>query len=131
MILLIDASAAVELVLKRTHSAPISNAVADADLVLAPDLYISEVANALWKHSHITGESLDASVLDDAVAIPDEYLPSHHLYREAFAMGVRNAHPVYDCIYLVASQRRAATLVTLDQRLRRLSLSEGVVLADL
>ncbi len=49
MITVLDASAAVEVVLHRPNADTISSVLRSADLTLAPDLYVSEIANALWK----------------------------------------------------------------------------------
>lgn len=126
MIVVLDASAAIELVLNRTNAPDIQKILHQADYVIAPDLYVSEVTNALWKHAHITGVSLDVSVVDDAVAVPDEFLPAQALYREALAIGEKHGHPVYDCMYLVAARRNSAVLITLDRKLTGLAESESV-----
>lgn len=84
-------------------------------MVLAPDLYIAEVSNALWKHANASGDSGSyQELLDDAVALPDDFVDSASLYREAFALSVKHQRPVYDTLHLVvagAAQTRALRLL--------------------
>ncbi len=50
MILILDTSAAIEVVLQREHSKSFSNHISNADWVIAPDVYISEIVNVFWKY---------------------------------------------------------------------------------
>ena len=46
----LDASAAVEVLLKRESSTLFTDFIAEADLVIAPTLLTTEVAYVLWKY---------------------------------------------------------------------------------
>jgi predicted nucleic acid-binding protein len=46
----LDASAAVNLVLNGEHAADLAAKLEETSLVMTPDLFCSEVANALWKY---------------------------------------------------------------------------------
>ena len=50
MIAVLDTSAAVEVVLKRKSSALFNDFLAEADLVIAPTLLITEATNVFWKY---------------------------------------------------------------------------------
>ena len=50
MIAVLDTSAAVEVVLKRESSALFNDFPAEADLVIAPTLLITEATNVFWKY---------------------------------------------------------------------------------
>ena len=50
MIAVLDTSAAVEVVLKRESSALFTDFLAEADLVIAPTLLITEATNVFWKY---------------------------------------------------------------------------------
>ena len=50
MIGVLDTSAAVEVVLKRESSALFNDFLAEADLVIAPTLLITEATNVFWKY---------------------------------------------------------------------------------
>lgn len=122
MIAVLDASAAIEMILARSAADELSQLVSEAELVLAPDLYIAEVANALWKHASASGNSSSyQELLDDAVALADDVVDSVSLYREAFALSTKHQHPVYDALYIVVARRNNATILTVDQRLASLA----------
>ena len=127
MIVVVDASAAVEVILDRPRAEELRSYLEEADYVIAPDLYVSEVANALWKYlSSMPEGSIDVSIVEDAVELPDDLVASRSLYREAFSLSVRESHPVYDCLYLIVARRNSATLLTLDTRLATLAKAENV-----
>ena len=127
MIVVLDASAAIEVVLKRDASMVLRKAIEDADYIATPDLYVAEVSNALWKYASLASEELPpAGLLDDALALPDEYVSARELCREAFAFSVQHRHPVYDSLYAVLARRHSAVLLTVDRRLGALAKSEGL-----
>ena len=130
MIAVLDASAAIELLLSRSGANELSELISKAELVLAPDLYVAEVSNALWKHASASGDSGSyQELLDDAVALPDDFVDSASLYREAFALSVKHQHPVYDALYLVVARRNSATMLTVDRRLRSLAATLQIAAA--
>jgi predicted nucleic acid-binding protein len=87
--------------------------------LVAPDIVLAEAANALWKtvkRGLLTPEHADARLAN----LPNFFnrlLPSFDLVREALALGMTVDVPVYDCIYVVASRRIGASLVTADSKL--------------
>ncbi|MCP9860806.1 MULTISPECIES: type II toxin-antitoxin system VapC family toxin [unclassified Cyanobium] len=121
--LVLDASAVLRLI---THD-PISSGWAEqlgqAPLVLAPELMLTEVANALWKLQRGAGlAGMDPQqLLADAADLVDQIEPDRHLQVEALALACHLNHPVYDCLYLALARREAALLLTADQRLQRLA----------
>lgn len=86
--LVCDASAAVEVVVSGDRAEDVRHGWRTADHIIAPDLYVSEVANALWKYA-----------------------------REALHLATSRNHSVYDATYLVLARRFACSLATLDTRL--------------
>jgi predicted nucleic acid-binding protein len=127
VIAVLDASAAIELLLRRGGAAAIIGVLGEADHVAVPDLYIAEVANAIWKLETAAGEKTHGrDLLRDAVALPDEIIPSIDLVNEAYGFSVKHGHPVYDSLYAIAARRNGATLLTMDRRLAALATSEGL-----
>lgn len=127
MIVVLDASAAIELLLKRAASPVIKEALDRADYIIVPDLYIAEVSNAIWKIETAVGNKiLSQELLGDAVALPDEIITSTDLYQEAYAFSMKNGHPVYDSLYAIAARRNGATLLTMDRRLAQIAFAEGL-----
>ena len=121
--LVIDASAAVALVIGRHPGAEQALALLDAaETVLAPRLYWTEIANALWKYTRQSGlpEAAAIAYLEEATAIVQEPVDDELLSTEALIAAVRFDHPVHDALYAVLARRRGAAVLTLDRRLRSL-----------
>jgi len=129
MIAVLDVSAAVELLLKRSCAAQVGDVVSQADWVLVPSLYVAELGNVFWKyhqfHDMPLGECERA--IEVGLALPDTFGDDRELQREAFAMACRCEHSVYDMLYLVLARRHAACLVTMDKRLKRLAEAHDVL----
>jgi len=123
MNIVIDASAAVSLVLAMPGSEILYTPLDEAELVMAPDLFIAEVCNAIWKYRKADLLSMDRCerALEHALSLPDQLESSSGLHREAFALAVRHNHPVYDALYLVLARRNNAAILTLDHRLAELA----------
>jgi predicted nucleic acid-binding protein len=89
------------------------------DPLLAPDLVIAEVANALW-HKARRGD-IGLAPAQEAVANLhahfDEIVPASALAPRALSIAVELRHPVYDCFYLALAEARGAGFVTADRRL--------------
>ncbi len=121
--LVLDASAAVRLVLAHPSAeASAIDALAEADTVLAPRLYFSEVANALWKYVKAGGleeaEALERS--REAGALISRSADDAELVDEALSSAVRFDHPVYDTLYAVLARRHSCPVLTMDERLKAL-----------
>ncbi|WP_049784582.1 PIN domain-containing protein [Sediminispirochaeta smaragdinae] len=50
MIVVLDPSAAVEILLKRNNSTILQRLLIEAETVISPDLYIAEISNVAWKY---------------------------------------------------------------------------------
>ena len=121
----IDASIAVKWVIPEVLSEQADRVRDGEDDVLAPDLLLVEVANALWRKS--TAREISAHEADVAFDLVRrsgiDLRPAGPLLPRAMDIARRLAHPVYDCVYLALAQREHASFVTADHRLlRRLSM---------
>ena len=75
-------------------------ALAAADLVLAPELMLTEVANTLWSLQH-AGQPDEAGLqlrFERALALVDHIEPDRTLQAEALALATHLDHPVHDCL---------------------------------
>lgn len=120
----VDASIALKWVIPEVLSDRADRVRDGENDILAPDLLLVEVANALWKKT-TAGEVTprDADEAFDLVTRSGIHLHSTvPLLPRAMQMARRLVHPVYDCVYLALAEREHAAVVTADQRLlRRLS----------
>ena len=128
MIAVLDTSAAVEVVLKRESATLFAHFLAEADLVIAPTLMITEATNIFWKYQQFSDYPYDEceKSIDHIVSLPDEYVYELDLYRESFKLGCMLDHSVYDMIYLVLARRNNAILLTMDQSLVASAKKAGV-----
>lgn len=119
----LDASAAVRLILADPAAADLAERVGGAALVLAPELMLTELANTLWKHRRAERlNDLDPQeLLAEARELVDRLEPDRHLQAEALALACHLNHPVYDCLYLALARREAASLISSDRRLNALA----------
>ena len=119
MKLVLDASAVVRIIEGSPQADGIQQALLSADLVLAPALMLTEVANALWRLQR--AGQLEASGLQQRLSrasdLVDAIEPDRNLLAEALALATHLDHPVDDCLYLVLARREVATLLSTDQRL--------------
>lgn len=128
MIVVLDASASVEIVLQRDYAEQLGDVVRQADWVIAPTLFISEVTNVFWKYQKMLDypyASCEKSI-EQAIALPDDYLNEIDLYREAFNMACKLNHPIYDVLYLILARRNSALLLTMDKKLKDAATKSGV-----
>ena len=133
MIAVLDASAAVEVVLQRGKADLLREYFSEADLMIAPTLFISEVTNVFWKYRRLTDLSLQDCErgLEQAIALPDDFIDEHDFFREAFKLSCTLEHSVYDIMYLVTARRNNAVLLTLDKKLIRNAKECSIEVAEL
>lgn len=121
MTLVLDANVAVAIGMDRSKIGSLAEAVGAADLVIAPDLFVVEVLNALWKYhafENLSPSACDAAI-KDALELVDILISSMNLRNEAFLLARTLRKPVYDMFYLAAARAENGTLLTLDSALKK------------
>lgn len=124
----LDASAAVEIVLPGSRAAAVVDLLDECLVVFVPELFHAEVANALWKYVDAGDLSADEALalLETSFGLPDRVVPDHELAEEALAAAISTNHPVYDLLYASLARRHGCTVVTLDGRLAKLLSGMGI-----
>jgi len=119
MIVVLDASAAAEIVKQTQAGVDYINALMRSEKVLAPDLYVAEIGNFMWKNGRQDSVRADtlANMADECIGYIDEYVSSYELWKEALRLALEQDHPVYDMLYAVLARRHDAVLLTMDRRL--------------
>ena len=90
-----------------------------SEAMMAPDLILVEVGNALWKHRR-RGVMTAVDYADAVVALrgaPVALTPVQELLLPAARLAAELDHPLYDCFYLALAMREGCPLVTDDRRL--------------
>lgn len=119
MIIVLDASAAIEIVLSRESSRRFRDILSDADLVIAPDTFPSEVTNVFWKYgmfSDMDGETCGKG-LEYCLDLVDDYIDTKDVCKEVLFESMNNEHSAYDLFYLIVARRHSAALMTKDAKL--------------
>jgi predicted nucleic acid-binding protein len=115
--LVLDASVAVKWYVNEIGSEKALRLLDDGDLhLLTADIFRLEVVNALLRQLR-RGQLEDAvfaEALDDLALNMPEIVPSTEILSRTVALARAIEHPIYDCLYLAAAERRDALLLTAD-----------------
>jgi predicted nucleic acid-binding protein len=130
----LDASAAIKIILRQDNFLDFEGALRACEKVFAPSLYFSEVANSLRKYVDVgaikregVGEYLEA-----AIELIDEFVEPRDFIIESLHEAIRLKHSVYDMLYFTLARRNGAALITLDKKLNKLAAHDGItILLDL
>ncbi len=117
MTVVIDASVAVKWVLRETGSDAADALLDDHDLI-APDLWLAEAGNALWRRARI-GEITANEANVRLSELRNAPVASHAIephVDQALNLAIELGHPVYDCLYLALAARHMTHVVTADRR---------------
>jgi len=119
MTAVLDVSAAIEILLQKEKKELFNATYEKASWVIAPDLYIAEISNVVWKYykSGLISHMECIQYVEDGIELIDDYFPSKELWKEALGEGIKNTHSIYDMYYTVLARRNDATLITNDSKL--------------
>ena len=130
--IVIDANVAIEVARNTNRGKEFDDLIANADKTIAPTLFLSEVANAIWKYAVFGNPPVEGwqQLFEVAVSEIDEFVPDASLFPEALSEAVKLKHSVYDMLYLVLARRTASPLLTGDRRLVALCEGAGVTCVE-
>jgi predicted nucleic acid-binding protein len=122
----VDASVAVKWVIGETGGERAA-AIKGARLY-APDLWVAECANVLWKKAapnEITADEAEAAAMA-LEAAEVELIATRPLLGRAVKLACQLGHAAYDCLYLLAAADLGIPLITADARLAALARGKDV-----
>jgi len=127
----LDASGAIEVALDKKQRARVAETLAAADVILAPELFVPEVVNTIWKYYHIERMNLPTCdrAIEEALGMVDALVSTRELWGEAFLLARTARKPAYDMFYLALARREDAALVTMDAALRSYAEAQGIRVA--
>lgn len=128
MIVVLDASAGIEVILNRSAALSFKKQILNAKKVITSELYKAEVANVMWKYVSVGRLTADSAhdLMHLAYGLVDEYVDTSDLCDESLEQSIRLKHSVYDLLYLTVARRNAAFLLTMDKKLKNLARKEGI-----
>ena len=119
MTAVVDVSAAIEILLQKEKKELFNTAYEKASWIIAPDLYIAELSNVVWKYykSGLISHTECIQYVEDGIELIDDFFPCKELWKEALGEGIKNTHSIYDMYYVILARRNDATLLTNDTKL--------------
>jgi predicted nucleic acid-binding protein len=131
MIIVLDASAGIEIVLGRESSNRFKTQVQTANKVITTDLYKAETANVIWKYvkADLLKKENAIRSLELCLNLIDDFIDISENNEEAINESIRLNHPVYDLLYFTLARRNGAILLTLDKKLNKLSEENGIIIS--
>ena len=121
MNVVLDTSGAIEIFDMTQKGGAFLDIILHAEKVLAPDLYISEIANTAWKRNRRKENWASVSIQmgKECINYIREYADILTLWEEALNLAHEYDHSVYDMLYAALAKRHDAVLITLDEPLRK------------
>jgi len=122
MSLVVDASVVVKWFVAEARSDAARSVLGSGERLLAPDLVVPEVCNAVWKklrRGEVTPEQA-AAAASGVHAVLDQTVPTAGLAARALDLARRGNHPVYDCFYLALAEVVGCDVVSDDACLEEL-----------
>lgn len=119
MTVVVDASVAVKWFVEDTGSDVARMLLDRRDRLIAPELVIAEVSNALWRlwmAGRIGAEQADLAAARVG-SLFDELCPMAPLAPRALALARSLNHSAYDCFYLSLAEAEKTAVITHDARL--------------
>jgi predicted nucleic acid-binding protein len=131
MIVVLDSSAAIEIILKREKSNLFRTLIASSEKIITSEFFKIEIANVLRKY--YKGKYINKveciKLLELSQSLVDEFVLIDHDYAEALNEAIRLDYSAYDMLYLILARNNGALLLTCDGPLNRIAEKEGVRIA--
>ena len=116
MIVVLDVSAAIEIILQKDKQEKFNKIYKNGTWIIAPDLFIAEITNVLWKYykAKVLSHEDCVQYVQDGIDMIDDFIDARDLWKESLAEGIKNNHSFYDMYYSVLARRNDAILITND-----------------
>ncbi len=116
--MIVDASVGLKWLVAEADS-DVALEVGTRAVLIAPELLLSEIANAIWK-KHRRGELSVVPPFAATLAATVTIVPTTpDLAERALRLALELGHSAYDCLYLALAEQRDMRLVTADNRFLR------------
>jgi predicted nucleic acid-binding protein len=115
----VDASVAIKWFLLEPDRTAARRLLEPGQRLLAPDLIVAEVANAMWRRV-MASEADPRQIAATVASLPRFFSRLFNLAplaARAIEIAAELRHPVYDCFYLALAESEDAVMVTADRRL--------------
>ncbi len=133
MNVVLDASAAIGLVVSKRREVEIQKALNEAGQIFVPDLYACEIVNTLWKYRQSQKLKLEicGKYLSQMLNLPHEMISSASLAQDSMELCFKSKNPAYDHFYFALARKVGAGLITLDKEMAKDAMGFGIPTMDL
>jgi predicted nucleic acid-binding protein len=131
MVIVPDVSGITQVLFHMEKYEVFDNLLQNADLVVAPDVYIPELTNTLWKYyssKKLTKEVCE-QYIQKGIYYIDRFVDCCDLWHESFSAGINNKHSIYDMFYMVTARRNNGVLLTNDSALATICKNNKIEIA--
>lgn len=128
MTVVLDASAAIELIRKKEKAELIETYLLHSDIIVSSDLYKAECANALWKmaRANMVEHNDLIILLNKCNKLVYSFINIGENCAESLFEAEKLNHPIYDMLYFTLARRMGAIMLTMDKRLTKLCEENGI-----
>lgn len=115
------------------HAQAFLNGVTDQDRLVAPEYFIVEGTNVVWRHVVFNAmpRTTANAILHDLLHLPIDRIPVDGLLTSALDIGIKHHLAIYDAVHIAMALVSRFPLITLDQKQARAAAAEGVTLKPL
>lgn len=127
MTVVVDANVAVYWTVEAPLSENAVNVLRFEKTIIAPDLIIAAVTNALYMQVKDRPDKVERA-MDGLEFLPRwfaELVPSASLRSRAMGLALELEHPAYDCFYLALAVSRRVKLISADGHFLRKAAAKG------
>ena len=126
--IVLDANAAINIAVGTPEGEALEALMLEGERVTAPALLCAELTHVLEKRIRggLSSKSEAVAMGTLCLSMVGEFVSDAELWEEALAESVRLHHSSYDLFYFILARRTGSTLFTLDKKLQKLCLDNGV-----
>lgn len=123
MRLIVDSYVAVKWAFQEEFSGQAIRLQNDNYDLFAPEVFLSEIGNVIWKKSLKYELPLDncLKIFNSITDHFSEFVPTKNYMEKSISLAIQHQHPVYDCIYIVTALHSQIPLITADKKLFEVS----------
>ena len=131
MIIVLDASAGIEIALDREKASLYNSYLLGATKIITSSLYKAETSNVIWKYvrAQLLPKDRALQTYKHCEDIIDEFVDLAENVEESISEAMRLNHSTYDLFYFTLARRHGATLISLDKKLNEMAIENGIEIA--
>lgn len=117
MKIVLDVSATIPVLLDHELEEKYSEIISSAQIVIAPEIFIPELGNALWKYVNFSDldVKIGTQLLSLGLSNVDRFFSQVDLIELAFELSIMHHTTVYDSMYLSLCQQTGFKLLSNDK----------------